>query len=74
VVNAHGLLKLKNGSEKCGQTILLINERRLKIQQKLHVVRVEPSEEGNSAVAFELIAHATVLAHRFPPTIGGPQR
>ena len=52
VVNAHGgLLKLKM-EVKTGQPILLINER-AKIQQGCHVVRVETSEAGNSAVAFE---------------------
>jgi hypothetical protein len=52
VVNAHGgLLKLKI-EVKAGQPILLINERG-KAQQSCHVVRVETSEAGNSAVAFE---------------------
>jgi hypothetical protein len=52
VVNAHGgLLKLKV-EVKTGQPILLINER-AKLQQECHVVRVETSEAGNSAVAFE---------------------
>jgi len=52
VVNAHGgLLKLKM-EVKTGQPILLINER-AKVQQGCHVVRVETSEAGNSAVAFE---------------------
>ena len=52
VVNAHGgLLKLKM-EVKTGQPILLINER-AKLQQGCHVVRVETSEAGNSAVAFE---------------------
>ena len=52
VVNAHGgLLKLKM-EVKTGQPILLINER-AKLQQACKVVRVETSEAGNSAVAFE---------------------
>jgi hypothetical protein len=52
VVNAHGgLLKLKM-EVKTGQPILLINER-AKVQHGCHVVRVETSEAGNSAVAFE---------------------
>jgi Tfp pilus assembly protein PilX len=52
VVNAHGgLLKLKM-EVKTGQPILLINER-AKLQQGCHVVRVETSGAGNSAVAFE---------------------
>lgn len=52
VVNAHGgLLKLRL-ELKAGQPILLINEK-LKAQQGCHVVRVETSEAGNSAVAFE---------------------
>jgi hypothetical protein len=52
VVNAHGgLLKLKM-EVKTGQPILLINER-AKLQQGCRVVRVETSEAGNSAVAFE---------------------
>lgn len=52
VVNAHGgLLKLKM-EVKTGQPILLINEK-AKLQQGCHVVRVERSEAGNSAVAFE---------------------
>ena len=52
VVNAHGgLLKLRM-DVKVGQPILLINER-ANMQQGCHVVRVERSEAGNSAVAFE---------------------
>jgi hypothetical protein len=52
VVNAHGgLFKLKT-EVKTGQPILLLNER-AKLQQACHVVRVETSEAGNSAVAFE---------------------
>jgi hypothetical protein len=52
VVNAHGgLLKLRMGV-KAGQPILLINEKS-KVQQGCRVVRVETSEAGLSAVAFE---------------------
>jgi len=52
VVNAHGgLLKLKT-EVKAGQPILLINER-AQLQQACRVVRVETSEAGHSAVAFE---------------------
>jgi hypothetical protein len=52
VVNAHGgLLKLRM-EVKVGQPIILINERS-KVQQGCHVVRVETSEAGHSAVAFE---------------------
>jgi hypothetical protein len=52
VVNAHGgLLKLKT-EVKTGQPILLINEK-AKLQQGCHIVRVERSEAGKSAVAFE---------------------
>jgi hypothetical protein len=52
VVNAHGgLLKLQM-EVKVGQPILLINER-ANMQQGCHVVRVERSEAGHSAVAFE---------------------
>ena len=52
VVNAHGgLLKLRI-EVKAGQPILLINEKS-KVQQGCRVVRVETSEAGHSAVAFE---------------------
>lgn len=52
VVNAHGgLLKLRM-AVKVGQPVVLINERS-KMQQGCHVVRVETSEAGSSAVAFE---------------------
>ena len=52
VVNAHGgLLKLRM-EVKAGQPILLINEKS-KVQQGCRVVRVETSEAGLSAVAFE---------------------
>jgi hypothetical protein len=52
VVNAHGgLMKLKMDI-KAGQPILLINEK-TKVNQGCRVVRVETSDAGNSAVAFE---------------------
>jgi hypothetical protein len=52
VVNAHGgLFKLKM-EVKTGQPIVLINAKS-KVQQGCHVVRVETSGTGNSAVAFE---------------------
>ncbi len=52
VVNAHGgLMKLKMDI-KTGQPILLINEK-TKANQGCRVVRVETSDAGNSAVAFE---------------------
>jgi len=52
VVNAHGgLLKLKM-KVKVGQPILLINGK-TKVQQGCRVVRVQTSEAGHSAVAFE---------------------
>jgi hypothetical protein len=52
VVNAHGGLLRLRMEVKAGQPILLINERS-KAQQGCRVVRVETSESGNSAVAFE---------------------
>jgi len=52
VVNAHGgLLKLRM-EVKAGQPIVLTNEKS-KVQQGCRVVRVETSEAGLSAVAFE---------------------
>lgn len=52
VVNAHGgLMKLKMAL-KAGQPITLINGK-TKAQQSCRVVRVETSEAGTSAVAFE---------------------
>jgi hypothetical protein len=52
VVNAHGgLMKLKM-TLQAGQPITLINEK-TKAQQGCRVVRVETSEAGMSAVAFE---------------------
>ena len=52
VVNAHGgLLKLRM-EVQAGQPILLINEKN-KMRQGCHVVRVETSNAGHSAVAFE---------------------
>ena len=52
VVNAHGGLMKLRAAVKVGQPILLINEKS-KAQQGCHVVRVETSEGGLSAVAFE---------------------
>lgn len=52
IVNAHGGLMKLHMEVKTGQPFLLINERS-KAQQGCHVVRVETSEAGNSAVAFE---------------------
>ena len=52
VVNAHGGLMKLRMEVKTGQPFLLINERS-KVQQGCRVVRVETSEAGNSAVAFE---------------------
>lgn len=73
VVNAHGgLLKLKM-EVKTGQPILLINER-AKLQQGCHVVRVETSEVGNSAVAFEFDQPAPQFwPIVFPPADWGPR-
>jgi hypothetical protein len=52
VVNAHGgLLKLRM-EIKAGQPIVLINAKTT-LQQGCRVVRVETSEAGYSAVAFE---------------------
>jgi hypothetical protein len=52
VVNAHGGLMKLRIEVKAGQPILLVNKGS-KAQQGCHVVRVETSEAGNSAVAFE---------------------
>lgn len=52
VVNAHGGLLMLKMEVKAGQPFLLINER-AKVQQGCRVVRVETSEAGTSAVAFE---------------------
>jgi hypothetical protein len=73
VVNAHGgLLKLKM-EVKTGQPILLINDR-AKIQQGCHVVRVETSEAGNSAVAFEFDQPTPQFwPIVFPPADWGPR-
>jgi hypothetical protein len=73
VVNAHGgLLKLKL-EVKTGQPIVLINER-AKIQQGCHVVRVETSEAGNSAVAFEFDQPTPQFwPIVFPPADWGPR-
>src|SRR6267143_3847817 len=67
VVNAHGgLLKLRM-EVKVGQPFLLINER-ANMQQGCHVVRVERSEAGHSAVAFEF----DQLAPQFWPIVFPP--
>jgi PilZ domain len=73
VVNAHGgLMKLKM-EVKAGQPILLINER-AKVQQGCHVVRVETSEAGNSAVAFEFDEPTPQFwPIVFPPADWGPR-
>jgi hypothetical protein len=52
VVNAHGGLLRLRMEIKTGQPIVLINEKS-KMQQGCRVVRVETSEAGYSAVAFE---------------------
>jgi len=52
VVNAHGGLLKLNMVLQAGQPIILINEK-TKAQQGCRVVRVETSEAGMSAVAFE---------------------
>jgi hypothetical protein len=52
VVNAHGGLMKLQMEIKAGQPFLLINEKS-KVQQGCRVVRVETSEAGHSAVAFE---------------------
>jgi len=73
VVNAHGGL-LKLGMEvKVGQPVLLINERS-KQEQGCHVVRVETSPAGHSAVAFEFdrpAPHFWPIV--FPPADWGPR-
>jgi len=52
VVNAHGGLMKVKMAVKAGQPITLVNEK-TQVQQACHVVRVETSEAGMSAVAFE---------------------
>ena len=52
VVNAHGGLMKLRMKVQAGQPITLINEK-ANIQQSCRVVRVETSEAGTSAVAFE---------------------
>ena len=73
VVNAHGgLLKLRM-EVKTGQPIVLVNER-AKVQQGCHVVRVETSEAGNSAVAFEFDQPSPKFwPIVFPPADWGPR-
>lgn len=73
VVNAHGGLMKLRMEVKTGQPILLINERS-KAQQACHVVRVETSEAGNSAVAFEFDQPAPQFwPIVFPPADWGPR-
>ena len=72
VVNAHGgLLKLRT-EIKAGQPIVLINAK-TQAQQGCHVVRVETSEAGYSAVAFEFDQPAPQFwPIVFPPADWGP--
>jgi hypothetical protein len=73
VVNAHGGLMKLRMELKAGQPILLINERS-KMQQGCHVVRVETSGAGNSAVAFEFDQPAPQFwPIVFPPADWGPR-
>jgi hypothetical protein len=73
VVNAHGGLLRLRMEVKAGQPILLINERS-KAQQGCRVVRVETSESGNSAVAFEFDQPAPQFwPIVFPPADWGPR-
>jgi hypothetical protein len=72
VVNAHGGLMKMRTQLKVGQPILLINER-ANIQQGCRVVRVETSEAGYSAVAFEFDQPAPQFwPIVFPPADWGP--
>jgi hypothetical protein len=73
VVNAHGgLLKLRI-EVKAGQPILLINQKN-KMQQSCHVVRVETSNAGHSAVAFEFDQPTPQFwPIVFPPADWGPR-
>ena len=52
VVNAHGGLMKLSMNVKAGQPIVLINAK-ANVQQSCRVVRVETSDSGTSAVAFE---------------------
>jgi PilZ domain len=52
VVNAHGGLMKLSMDLKAGQPITLINVK-AKMQQSCRVIRVETSDAGTSAVAFE---------------------
>jgi hypothetical protein len=73
VVNAHGGLLRLRMEIKTGQPILLINEKS-KAQQGCRVVRVETSEAGYSAVAFEFdqpTPHFWPIV--FPPADWGPR-
>jgi hypothetical protein len=73
-VNAHGgLLKLRM-TVQAGQPIVLINEK-TKMQQGCRVVRVETSEAGASAVAFEFDQPAPQFwPIVFPPADWGLQQ
>jgi hypothetical protein len=73
VVNAHGgLLKLRLDI-KVGQPIVIINEK-ANVQQASHVVRVETSDAGYSAVAFEFDeASPKFWPIVFPPADWNPQ-
>jgi hypothetical protein len=73
VVNAHGGLMKLRMEVKTGQPILLI-DKGSKAQQGCHVVRVETSEAGNSAVAFEFDQPAPQFwPIVFPPADWGPR-
>ena len=71
VVNAHGgLMKLKM-NVKAGQPILLVNAK-TNVKQGCRVVRVETSEAGMSAVAFEFDQPAPQFwPIHFPPADWG---
>jgi hypothetical protein len=73
VVNAHGgLLKLRLDI-KVGQPMVLINEK-ANVRQPCHVVRVETSEAGSSAVAFEFDEpNPKFWPIVFPPADWNPQ-
>jgi hypothetical protein len=73
VVNAHGGLMKLRVEVKTGQPFLLINERS-KVEQSCRVVRVETSESGHSAVAFEFDQPAPQFwPIVFPPADWGPR-
>jgi hypothetical protein len=73
VVNAHGGLMKLRVEVKAGQPFLLVNERS-KVEQSCHVVRVETSEAGHSAVAFEFDQpNPQFWPIVFPPSDWGPR-